>query len=191
MRNTFFSLLLFLAAIGACLADAANHTPERQITQDYRVVAGDVLEISVWREESLAAKALVRPDGGISFPLIGNLLVEGLTVEQIKKEMVKRLGEYLSDPQITVAVINTNQKVYVLGKVNKPGEVRLSNPTTVVQALSIAGGLAPFADEDDIKILRRTGGQTISLPFDYKSVSKGEELEQNIELLNGDVILVP
>ncbi|MFM8330437.1 MAG: polysaccharide biosynthesis/export family protein [Candidatus Methylumidiphilus sp.] len=194
MQTIFLSLFLFFACSAIGFADGADPAQARQIpqvSQDYRIVPGDVLDISVWKEEGLNSKALVRPDGGISIPLAGNLQVEGLTTEQLKKEIAKRLTEYLSDPEVTVAVINTNQKVYVMGKVNKPGELPLARAITVTQALAMAGGLAPFADEDDIKILRRVGGQTISMPFDYGSVSKGEDLEQNIELLNGDVVVVP
>jgi len=194
MQKIFLSLVLILAFASLAHADAANPTEPRQtpqVSQDYRIVAGDVLDITVWKEEGLSNKALVRPDGGISIPLAGNLQAEGLTTELLKKEIAKRLGEYLSDPEVTVAVVNTNQKAYVMGKVNKPGEVLLTRPTTVTQALAIAGGLSAFADEDDIKILRRSGNQTVSLPFDYGSVSKGDDLEQNIELINGDVVIVP
>jgi len=191
MQKIFLSVFLFFASITLGFTDAADPAPSRQMTQDYRIAPGDALDISVWKEDGLASKTLVRPDGGISFPLIGNLNAEGLTADQLKKEIAKRLGEYLSDPEVTVSVLGTNQKVYVLGKVNKPGEVQLNSPLTVLQALAMAGGLAPFADEDDIKILRRSDHETISLPFDYGSVSNGEELEQNIRLQNGDVILVP
>lgn len=193
MQKTIPGIFLSFALAAAALADAdaANPAPAGHITQDYRIVPGDVLDVSVWKEEGLAAKLLVRPDGGVSFPLVGNLQVEGLTAEQVKQAIAKRLGEYLSEPEVTVSVINTNQKVYVLGKVNKPGEVPLPGPLTVIQALALAGGLAPFADEDDIKILRRAGERTVSFEFDYGSVSKGEDLDQNIQLLNGDVVLVP
>ena len=191
MQNTFFSIFLSFAIASIGLADESKPSPVGQTTRDYLIVPGDVLDISVWKEEGLASKTLVRPDGGISFPLVGNLKAEGLTVEQLKKEIGKRLSEYLSDPEVNVSVINTNQKVHVVGKVNKPGEVLMASPLTVMQALSMAGGLAPFADDDDIIILRRSGDGTISLPFDYSSVSKGEDLEQNIQLMNGDVILVP
>ena len=191
MQKTFLSIFLFFAGMTIGFADTANPAPSRQMAQDYRISPGDALDISVWKEEGLASKTLVRPDGGISFPLIGNLTAEGLTADQLKKEIAKRLGEYLSDPEVTVSVLATNQKVFVVGKVNKPGEVQLTSPLTVIQALAMAGGLAPFADEDDIKILRRSDHETISLPFDYDSVSKGDDLEQNIQLQNGDVILVP
>lgn len=191
MQKSFLLFLLCFVVSASGLADVSDNTLMRQMTQDYRIVPGDVLDISVWKEEGLSSKALVRPDGGISFPLIGNLKAEGLTADQLKKEMTKRLGEFLSGPEITVSVLNTNQKVYVLGKVNKPGEIHMESPITVMQALAMAGGLSPFADEDDIKILRRSGDQTVSLPFDYQSISKGEELKQNIMLINGDVILVP
>lgn len=161
------------------------------VSQDYRIVPGDALEISVWREESLTTKVLVRPDGGISFPLIGNLIAEGQTVDQVKSQIKKRLTDFLSDPEVNVAVVATNQKVYVLGKVLKPGEIPMPAKLTVMQALSMAGGLAPFADEDDIKIIRRNGENTVTFPFDYDSVTSGEGLEQNIPLLNGDVVVVP
>lgn len=191
MQNLFLLIFLCFAFGYPAFADEPPPNQLRQTAQDYRIVPGDVLDISVWKEEGLASKVLVRPDGGISFPLVGNLQAEGLTVDQLKKEIAKRLGEYLSDPEINVAVITVNQKVHVVGKVNKPGEVLMSGHMTVMQALAMAGGLAPFADEDDIIIIRRNGDQTISLPFDYDKVSDGEELEQNIQLMNGDVILVP
>ena len=191
MRQVVFCLFLVLGLVVGAFADAANPTQLRQMTQIYQIVPGDLLDISVWKEDGLTSKALVSPDGGISFPLIGSVHAEGLTADQLKNEITKRLSEYVSDPVITVSILSSNQKVYVVGKVNKPGEVHLSNPTTVMQALSIAGGLSPFADEDDIKILRQSGGQTITLPFDYSSISKGEELQKNIQLINGDVILVP
>lgn len=191
MQKTFLSFFFSLIMVNTGFADAPEPAPVKQIPQNYQIVPGDALDISVWKEESLASKVMVRPDGGISFPLIGNLQVENLTADQVKQVIVKKLSEYISDPEVTVSVINTNQKVYIVGKVNKPGEVHLSGPLTVIQALSMAGGLALFADEDDIKILRHSDNQTISLPFDYKSISKGEELEQNIQLINGDVVLVP
>lgn len=191
MQKIFLSLFLLFALPTAGFADEANPVPAGQSTHDYRIVPGDGLDITVWKEEGLATKLAVRPDGGISFPLIGNLHAEGLTADQLKKEIAKRLSEYLSDPEVTVNVLGTNQKVYVVGKVNKPGEMQLVSPLTVMHALAVAGGLTPFADEDDIKILRRSDHTTISLPFDYGSVSKGEDLEQNIQLQNGDIILVP
>ena len=157
----------------------------------YPVGPGDVLQISVWKEEELTRKLAVRPDGGISFPLIGNLQVEGLRVEQIESVIKERLANFISDPEVSVDVVAVNHKIFVVGKVNKPGEYVTPNPVDVMQALSMAGGLTPFADEDDIKIIRRTHGQVTTFSFDYDDVSSGENLEQNILLQRGDVVVVP
>ncbi len=162
-----------------------------EVAQDYRIVPGDILEISVWREEGLKEKVLVRPDGGISFPLLGDLPAGGLSVEQLRGELAARLGEFLSEPEVTVAVVSTNQKVYVLGKVNRPGDIPMPKRVTVMQALAMAGGLTPYADHDDIAVLRREGAETLRFLFDYDGVAGGETLEQNILLRDGDVVVVP
>jgi polysaccharide export outer membrane protein len=189
LRNMLFWLGLALAASAS--ADTANPVVPGELPYDYRIVPGDVLEISVWREEGLAQKVLVRPDGGISFPLIGNVAAGGLTVDQLRGEIGARLGEFLSAPEVTVAVVNSNQRIYVVGKVNKPGDFPILNRVTVMQALAMAGGLTPFADRDDIAVLRRSGQENLRLPFDYDSVEDGENLEQNVLLQNGDVVVVP
>lgn len=189
----FRNYLVFLGFILAfpAFADTANPAALSEVPHDYRIVPGDVLEISVWREEGLNNKVLVRPDGGISYPLIGGVTAGGLTVEQLRGEIKGRLAEFLSDPEVAVSVVNSNQRVYVVGKVNKPGDFPVPNRVSVMQALAMAGGLTPFADRDDISILRRSGDQTLRLPFDYGDVEGGERLEQNILLENGDVVVVP
>ncbi|HLF97402.1 MAG TPA: polysaccharide biosynthesis/export family protein [Methylococcaceae bacterium] len=161
------------------------------VPADYRVGAGDLLEVSVWREESLNKQVLVRPDGGITFPLIGDLTAGGRTVAEVKADVATRLAEFISDPEVNVAVINVNHKIYVLGRVNKPGEFVTPNRVDVMQALAMAGGLTPFADDDNIKIIRRGEGDEVSFPFDYDEVASGDSLEQNILLQRGDVIVVP
>lgn len=180
-----------LAGMVACPVYAANDVNLGEVTQDYRILPGDVLEISVWREEGLKEKVLVRPDGGASFPLIGEFRAGGLTVEQLRSGVAAMLGEFLSEPGVTVAVVSTNQKVYVLGKVARPGDVPMPKGVTVMQALAMAGGLTPYADRDDIAVLRPQGGETLRFLFDYDGVSQGETLEQNILLRDGDVVVVP
>ncbi|QSA97590.1 polysaccharide biosynthesis/export family protein [Methylococcus sp. EFPC2] len=161
------------------------------VPSDYQVGPGDVLEISVWKEEGLTKDALVRPDGGLTFPLVGEIHAGGKTVDQINQEIVKGLSGYLSEPAVSVAVKLANQKFYVVGKVNKPGEFPSPARIDVMQAISMAGGLTPFADDDDIRILRREGGRVVSYTFDYGSVSGGDDLDQNIVLRGGDVVVVP
>jgi polysaccharide export outer membrane protein len=161
------------------------------VSRDYTVGAGDVLDISVWKEEELAKEVLVRPDGGITFPLVGDIQAGGKTVAQINAEIVKGLSGYLSEPAVSVAVKFANQKFYVVGKVNKPGEFPSPARIDVMQALAMAGGLTPFADDDDIRIIRREGGRLVSYPFDYDAVADGDGLDQNILLRGGDVVVVP
>ncbi|WP_434101670.1 MULTISPECIES: polysaccharide biosynthesis/export family protein [Methylocaldum] len=190
MYRQLFTLIVLFIAAGSVSADAANPAPLLQMPQDYRIVPGDVLEISVWREEGLTKQVLVRADGGLSFPLVGDLAAGGLTVEDVRATVTERLSEYLADPVVSVSVITTSQKIYVVGKVNKPGEFVTPGRVTVMHALALAGGLNPFADRDDITILRQRGDQTTPLPFDYDAVAAGEDLEQNILLMNGDVVVV-
>ena len=158
----------------------------------YRVGAEDVLEISVWREDALKKEALVRPDGGISYPLIGEVQVAGKTVLEIREEIAKRLEKFIPDPAVSVSILKVgSQRVYVIGKVNKPGDFPVGRHVDVLQALSMAGGLTPFADGNDIRVMRREGDRQVVLPFEYGRVVRGQKLEQNIQLRAGDVVVVP
>lgn len=158
----------------------------------YRVGAEDLLEISVWREDTLKKEALVRPDGGISYPLIGEVQAAGKTVLEIRDEIARRLEKFIPDPVVSVSVVKSaSQRIYVIGKVAKPGEFPVGRQIDVLQALSMAGGLTPFADGNDIRVLRREGGQQVVLPFEYHRVVRGQKIEQNIILRGGDVVVVP
>jgi polysaccharide biosynthesis/export protein len=159
----------------------------------YCLQPGDVIEVSVWKEPDLSKDVLVRPDGGISFPLVGDLMAKGLTPMEVQKELAARLAAYIPDAAVTVAVhqINGNQ-IYVLGKVNRPGAYRFDRPIDVMQALSLAGGTTEFAGIDDIRILRRApDGRQQAFPFEYSSVARGRDLGQNIVLESGDTLVVP
>ena len=159
---------------------------------DYQIGPEDVLEISVWKEEGLKKEVLVRPDGGISFPLAGDLQAAGRTARQLQQEITQRLEKFMSDPAVSVAILKVvGNKIYVVGRVNKPGEFIAGRYVDVLQGLSMAGGLTPFAAENDIKVLRREGGKDLVFPFRYSDVKKGENLEQNILLKGGDVLVVP
>ncbi|HEB74500.1 MAG TPA: AMIN domain-containing protein [Candidatus Desulfofervidus auxilii] len=152
----------------------------------------DILEISVWKDETLTKQVVVRPDGKISFPLIGEIQAAGRTVEDLRKEIIEKLSEFISDPVVTVMVIGINSyKIYVIGKVNKPGAYTVGRSVNVMQALSMAGGFSPFADLEHISILREQNGKQIRIKFNYKEVAKGKHLEENILLKRGDVIVVP
>jgi polysaccharide export outer membrane protein len=176
-------LLLLLPASPA----AAEEGKER-----YGIGPGDTLEISVWKDETLTRQLIVPPDGMISFPLIGEIDANGKTVSQLHAAVEEKLSEYIPDVTATVMLIEAvSLRAYVIGKVNNPGVFPITRKTTVLQVLAMAGGLNAFAAEEDILILRRNGGDTLKLPFDYEEIRKGRHLEQNVVLERGDVVLVP
>lgn len=158
----------------------------------YQVQPGDILQITVWKEEDLQREVLVRPDGGISFPLAGDVQAAGRTVDQVQEELAAKIESYIPEPVVTVAVKQVvGNRVYVVGRVNKPGEIIMGHELTVMQALSLAGGVTPFAALNRVHVLRRENGVERSIPFRYGDVEKGRSLSQNIVLRNGDVVVVP
>lgn len=184
LKGALAVLLLGLAA-GTTPTFADSHDP-------YLVQSADVLSISVWKETDLQLEVLVRPDGFFTFPLAGEIQAKGRSIADIQADIVENISEYIPDPVVTVALLQSlGNKVFVLGKVNRPGEFPLTQDMDVMQALALGGGLATFADEDRISILRRVEGVPQALPFDYKEVSYGRALEQNILLEPGDVVVVP
>ena len=192
-------LILGLALLPA-LACAPPPSPLAQaqaaaakvVEDTYQLGPEDAIEISVWKEPDLTKQISISPDGKISYPLIGEVQVAGKTVKQVRDEISKRLEKFVTDAQVTVILLKTQYyKIYVVGKVNKPGEFLVGRPANVMQALAMAGGLTPFASPSKIVVLRRVSGIEQTLPFDYKSVSRGDFLEQNVTLLPGDVVVVP
>ena len=158
----------------------------------YLIKSSDVLSVSVWKEEGLQAEVVVRPDGKFSFPLAGEIEARGRTVEAVRTSVVENLNQYIPDPVVTVALLQSiGNRIFVLGKVNKPGVFPLSQDMDVMQALALGGGLTTFADADDITILRRIDGSQSAIEFDYSEVEYGSNLEQNILLVPGDVVVVP
>ncbi len=158
----------------------------------YGVNPGDILVISVWKEQDLQSEVLVRPDGTFSFPLAGEIHAGGRTIEEIRVEITTRIAKYIPEPVVTVALKDiAGNKVYVVGKVNRPGEFVLRQSADVMQALSMAGGTTPFANLNKIKILRRQGTGQVAIPFRYADVEQGRSLDQNITLQAGDVVVVP
>lgn len=175
-------LLGLLAAPTLCAADS----------EPYRIQPGDVLAVSVWKEQDLQGDVLVRPDGGMSFPLVGDVQAAGRTIEELRRAVDERLRKYIPDPSVAIAVKQIGgNRIYVLGKVNRPGEYPFSRPIDVMQALSLAGGATSFAELDSIQILRREQGRQIALRFEYSAVERGRKLEQNILLRSGDTVVVP
>lgn len=195
MRRLHFltQLLLLVFGAGSSLAGFAQSTqPSAKAPESYTVQPGDVLRITVWKEENLDREVLVRPDGGISFPLVGDVEARGRTVEELRDEVSARLVEFIPAPAVTVSVTEiVGHKIFVIGKVNRPGDFVLNQDIDVMQALSMAGGTTAFAKTNRIKVLRRIDDKQLAIPFKLAEVEKGVNLEQNIKLQNGDVVVVP
>ena len=162
-------------------------------TEDgYRLQPGDLLEISVWKETDLQREVLVRPDGSFSFPLAGEIDARGRTVEDVRKILADHLEKYVPSPVVSVAVKQIGgNRIYVVGRVNKAGDFPLTNPLDVMQAISLAGGVTPYASVNNIVILRRHNGRQQSFRFQYPDVARGRALSQNIQLESGDTVVVP
>ena len=158
----------------------------------YRVRPGDKLFISVWKEEGLAQTAIVRPDGGFTFPLAGELNATDKTVAALAEEIRARLVRLIPEAVVTVDVAELRgARVYIIGQVQMPGEFIMVSTLDVLQALSMAGGVTAFASPGDIKILRRSAEGQRAIPFDYSAIIRGRDLAQNITLEDGDVVIVP
>jgi polysaccharide export outer membrane protein len=178
--------ILFLTAQVGAAQDAGP------VSAEYRVNPGDTLEIAVWKEEDLQKEILIRPDGGFSFPLAGDISAKGKTTSQIRDELASRLSRYIPDLVITVTVTGIEgNRIFVIGQVNNPGAFVMNPRLDVVQAMSLAGGTTPFASLKNIRILRRENGVQRAISFDYTDVSEGKSLDQNILLQSGDVVVVP
>jgi polysaccharide biosynthesis/export protein len=163
---------------------------------NYVVGPGDILDISVWKEEALTKAVTVLPDGEIYFPLIGEVRAAGKTIAEIREEIKTKIAIYVPDPTLSVDVRQVNSMIiFVLGRVNNSGRFVVNAKTNVLQGIAMAGGLNPFAKRNDIKVIRQEGGKgagkTQTFLFRYDDVADGKNLEQNIWLQRGDVILVP
>lgn len=182
---TVITLALVLG-FGVCPVQAADDTSKLEIGP------GDILEISVWQDETLNREVVVPPDQVISFPLAGEVNVKGMTVADLRRTLQKRLVDYVPNAVVTVMFKQvTSMLVYVVGKVNNPGVFPINMNTTVMHVLSMAGGPNPFASTSNITILRNEDGKMTEIPFNYNEIKKGKNLEQNIVVQKGDVIIVP
>ncbi|MBT8112117.1 MAG: polysaccharide export protein [Gammaproteobacteria bacterium] len=186
----FISFVLLVPCI--VLAADEKFTGASSNPDEYRIGPEDVLEISVWKEEELQREVLVRPDGGISFPLAGDVQVEGKTPLEVEQDITTRVQKYIPEAVVTVSVKTVSgYTIFVNGKVKRPGKFVVGRYMDVMQAITLAGGLDTFADEDKIKVIRRQNGKQVVHQFKYNEVKKGNKLDQNIILQSGDVIVVP
>lgn len=190
LRSALVRAALALAACAAIAAPVQAQQPGQQA--GYAVKPGDMLEISVWKEPDLQRQVLVRPDGAFSFPLVGEVDARGKTVAELNKTVSERLSRYIADAVVTISVQEIRgNKIYVIGQVNRPGEFIVNPSVNIMQALSMAGGTTPFAATNEIIVLRGQGKAQTAMAFRYPDVVRGRNLETNIELLSGDIVVVP
>jgi polysaccharide export outer membrane protein len=181
-------------ALVACATTRAMPPPqEAPPAGPYLIGEGDLLAVRVWKNQELSVEVPVRPDGMISVPLVNDVKAAGFTTEQLKQEIATRLSEFITNPDVTVVVLRADSKrVFVLGEVTHPGPIPLASQLYVLDAITAAGGFTPFADENEIRIIRRAAdGQELEFEFDYKAYVRGRAAGTNIALQPGDTIVVP
>ena len=185
-------LLCFVAVFMLPASEAIAQQDAEAAKPSYTIQPGDKLQISVWNEPDLQKEVLIAPDGGIAFPLVGEMSAIGKSIVELREEIGERLSRYISEPIITVTIREVlGNKIFVIGQVNRPGQFVVNPMVDVMQALSMAGGTTAYASLNNISILRRRGSRQISIPFRYGDISSGKNLETNIVLQSGDVVIVP
>ena len=202
MRVSKKSYLFFMACMVLLCSCASEYTVLNSVAdimqtlhaEDGFVIGhGDLLEVSVWGQQGLEAqKVTVQPDGKISLPLVDDVPAAGLTVDALRQDLDKRYREFIREPTVSITVAEIRSlKIYILGEVNKPGQQDLLSYTDVLQAIAMAGGFTIYAKKNKVEIIRTFGGQKIKTRFNYSQVIRGKNLQQNIPLQPGDVIIVP
>jgi polysaccharide biosynthesis/export protein len=182
--------LLFAAVLLGLLA--VTPAVAQQPLPDYTLLPGDEINVAVWREEDLQRDILIRPDGKFSFPLVGEILAINRTPAQVQAEIAQKLQLYIPEAVVTVTVNSIDgNRIFVIGQVSRPGAYVMNPQINVLQALSLAGGGTAFASLNNIIIVRGRGADQRTLPFRYDDVARGRNLEQNVLLEAGDVIIVP
>jgi polysaccharide biosynthesis/export protein len=203
LKHLLTFITFFLVSMSCALADPQSLPPVKDQpstvneqpadTINYLLSPGDFIEISVWKEEGMQKEqTLVAPDGNITFPLAGTIMAAGKPIFALQEAIAARLANYIADPVVNIKLLQNNgNTIFVIGKVNRPGQYPANRRIDVMQALSLAGGLTVYADEDSIHVLRRVGNEVKIFPFDYDDVLDGDHLEQNIILQSGDTVTVP
>ena len=159
---------------------------------DYLIGPEDVIEVFVWKEPDVSRVVLVRPDGKISLPLIGDIKAEGLSPKALAEELKRAFSEYIEAPEVSVIVNEVNSpKIYVMGKVNSPGVFPLRSEITVLQAITLAGGFAEWAKKSKVIILRKTGEKDKRIVVNIDRVIDGKKGAEDVRLQPGDRIIVP
>ena len=198
-RTICTALALVIPAIAAAQlppaspSRAASSAPVRtDLPVDYVIGMEDVLEVTFWKDADLSREVVVRPDGKIALPLLNDMQAAGLTPDELRNNVLAEAKRYAQDPSVTVIVKQINsRKVFITGMVEKPAAYPLANGMTVLQLISLAGGLKEFAKAKDIVVTRTDKGTPSVYAFNYRDILKGKNLSQNIVLKPGDTVVVP
>jgi len=198
----FATLLLGFVLLVSCAGDIPSvktlaksqqsNQPTETSQHSYIIGPGDIISIDVWKEPELSKQVTVRLDGKISLPLISDIEAAGLTLEDLRNQLTERYKDYVGIPEVSVTLVESrSKKIYLLGKVTRPGEYILQKNMTIVQAISLGGGLTEWADTSDIKLIRKIKGTEKTFKVDYDAIVSGKDLSQNIFLQPDDTIFVP
>ena len=187
------SVLLALAIAVGCAGGGMPHPLEPPLMEkaDYVIGAGDRLTIRVWKNPDLSVGVPVRPDGKISVPLLDDVQAEGFTALELKEVITRDLGEYVTNPDLTVIVVGVNKRIYMLGGVGRQGPIPLGSDLRVTDAISSAGGFGTFADKKNVKVIRRSENGEVEYRFNYDAYVAGKAPGTNLLLAPNDTILVP
>jgi polysaccharide export outer membrane protein len=193
MPGVVLACWIVAAQPAICQEKTAQGWPVKAQSAEYRIAGGDVLEIATWKEPELTRRdVLVRVDGKISFPLLGDIAAAGMTPTELTETVQRGLTKFITAPVVTVTVTNPgSQRVYVLGEVVRTGEYPLTKNLTVLQAFALAGGFTQWASKDEIILLRKMGDQEKIFKINYKNIVKGRDVENNLTLQADDTIVVP
>src|SRR5215467_3728845 len=204
IANAIGATAVVLAVAAPCAAQSATAKPAASasdatvaatpvvVPPEYVIGTDDVMKVDFWRDKDMSSEVTVRPDGKISLPLINEIQAAGLTPAQLRERIAEEARKYVEDPTVTVEVKAINsRRVYITGEVKKPGPYALTGSMTVLQLISIAGGLGDYAKQEKITIVRAEKGKQIAFRFNYKEVLNQQKLGQNIELKPGDTVAVP
>lgn len=204
MKNWIIALLLFFCftqtapgqnkpALSPANEDAVKGIASGPVDDNnYIIGPEDILSIFVWKEPELTQNVTVRSDGKITLPLLNDLTASGLTTLQLKELISNNLKQFVTDPVVTVIVQSArSRKASIMGEVARPGTYFINGPTTLVQLISLAGGFRDFAATDKITVIRQENGKSGKFKFNYKDFVKGKNLEQNIQIKPGDIVVVP
>lgn len=181
-------VLIILGAAGAAFPQGTAASKR----EPYLIGLGDILEVSVWKNEELAVRVPVRPDGRISLRLVGEVEVAGLTPSAVRDLLAERYQDFITGPGVSVVVAEINsRKIFIMGEVNSSGVYDIVQPTRLMQALAMAGGLTNFAKKDQVVLLRDVNGEQQRTVVSIKDIETGKNLDSNISLWPGDTIIVP